>query len=243
CCLIVCSPTGVAITSAGTKKCDLFLADVNTQLKSRNVRTDIKVDINFNIIHYVYKLFTTVIVNKPVPRLKAIFGFRYAGISSSIGLTANPIVNFSGVLGTNVLALGTDISFDTKTKNFTKCNARLSFTNADLIASLALHVVMNEKGNSINASYYHIVNPSTNTVVGVEVTHSFSTNVNTITVGTQHALDPLTTTKARVNHAGKASTLIQHKWRPKSLFTISREVDTKSLDKSPKVGLALALKP
>ncbi|XP_040944889.1 mitochondrial outer membrane protein porin of 34 kDa-like [Gossypium hirsutum] len=49
CCLIVCSPTGVAITSAGTKKCDLFLADVNTQLKSRNVRTDIKVDINFNI--------------------------------------------------------------------------------------------------------------------------------------------------------------------------------------------------
>ncbi|MBA0660912.1 hypothetical protein Goklo_012853, partial [Gossypium klotzschianum] len=167
----------------------------------------------------------------------------YAGISSSIGLTANPIVNFSGVLGTNVLALGTDISFDTKTKNFNKCNVRLSFTNADLITSLALHVVMNEKGNSINASYYHIVNPSTNTVVGVEVTHSFSTNVNTITVGTQHALDPLTTIKARVNHAGKASTLIQHKWRPKSLFTISREVDTKSIDKSPKVRLALALKP
>ncbi|PPD80062.1 hypothetical protein GOBAR_DD23012 [Gossypium barbadense] len=184
-----------AITSAGTKKCDLFLADVNTQLKSRNVTTDIKVDIN-----------------------------------SNISTSSAPFV-------------GTDISFDTKTKNFTKCNARLSFTNADLIASLALHVVMNEKGNSINASYYHIVNPSTNTVVGVEVTHSFSTNVNAITVGTQHALDPLTTTKARVNHAGKASTLIQHKWRPKSLFTISREVDTKSLDKSPKVGLALALKP
>nr|KJB11403.1 hypothetical protein B456_001G256800 [Gossypium raimondii] len=245
--LTTSSPTGVAITSAGTKKGDLFLADVNTQLKSRNVTTDIKVDTSSN-------LFTTITVDEPAPGLKAIFGFRvpdqrsgkielqylheYAGISSSIGLTANPIVNFSGVLGTNVLALGTDISFDTKTGNFTKCNAGFSFTNADLIASLALYV-----GDSVNASYYHIVNLSTNTVVGAEVTHSFSTNVNTITVGTQHALDPSTTIKARVNNAGKASALIQHEWRPKSLFTISGEVDTKSIDKSPKVGLALALKP
>ncbi|PPD95540.1 hypothetical protein GOBAR_DD07433 [Gossypium barbadense] len=263
--LTTSSPTGVSITSAGTKKGDLFLADVNTQLKSRNVTTDIKVDTSSNAtflkigcctkVIYVYQLFTTITVDEPAPGLKAIFGFRvpdqrsgkielqylheYAGISSSIGLTANPIVNFSGVLGTNVLALGTDISFDTKTGNFTKCNAGFSFTNADLIASLAL----NEKGDSVNASYYHIVNPSTNTVVGAEVTHSFSTNVNTITVGTQHALDPSTTIKARVNNAGKVSALIQHEWRPKSLFTISGEVDTKSIDKSPKVGLALALKP
>ncbi|MBA0731485.1 hypothetical protein Golax_020426 [Gossypium laxum] len=266
--LTTSSPTGVAITSSGTKKGDLFLADVNTQLKSRNVTTDIKVDTSSNAStsSFMYKfeflveisllpLFTTITVDEPAPGLKAIFGFRvpdqrsgkielqylheYAGISSSIGLTANPIVNFSGVLGTNVLALGTDISFDTKTGNFTKCNAGFSFTNADLIASLAL----NEKGDSVNASYYHIVNPSTNTAVGAEVTHSFSTNVNTITVGTQHALDPSTTIKARVNNAGKASALIQHEWRPKSLFTISGEVDTKSIDKSPKVGLALALKP
>ncbi|KAA3459355.1 mitochondrial outer membrane protein porin of 34 kDa-like [Gossypium australe] len=263
--LTTSSPTGVAITSVGTKKGDLFLADVNTQLKSRNVTTDIKVDTSSNAtflkivcctkVIYVYQLFTTITVDEPAPGLKAIFGFRvpdqrsgkielqylheYAAISSSIGLTANPIVNFSGVLGTNVLALGTDISFDTKTGNFTKCNAGFSFTNADLIASLAL----NEKGDSVSASYYHIVNPSTNTAVGAEVTHSFSTNVNTITVGTQHALDPLTTIKARVNNAGKASALIQHEWRPKSLFTISGEVDTKSIDKSPKVGLALALKP
>ncbi|KAB2090088.1 hypothetical protein ES319_A03G103100v1 [Gossypium barbadense] len=255
CCLIVYSPSCKAITSTRMKKCDLFLADVNTQLKSRNVTTDIKVD----TISNVYQLFTTITVNEPTPRLKAIFGFRvvdqrssnvqnfvsyeYVGISSSIGLTANLIVNFSGVLGTNVLALRIDTSFDTKIGNFTKCNAGLSFTNADLIACLALHVVMNKKGDSVNASYYHIVNPSTNIVVGAEVTHSFSTNVNTITVGTQHALDPLTTIKAQANNAGKASVLIQHEWRPKSFFTISREVDTESIDKSPNVGLALALKP
>lgn len=46
-----------------------------------------------------------------------------------------------------------------------------------------------------------------------------------------------------MTNAGKVSALIQHEWRPRSLFTISGEVDTKSIDKSAKVGLALALKP
>lgn len=101
----------------------------------------------------------------------------------------------------------------------------------------------NDKGNSLNASYYHMVNPFTNTAVGAEVTHNLSTKENTLTLGTQHALDPLTSVKARVNNSGKASALIQHEWRPKSLFTISGEVDTKSIDKSAKVGVALALKP
>jgi len=60
----------------------------------------------------------------------------YAGISTGIGLTANPIVNFSGVVGNDTLALGTDLSFDTASGNFTKCNAGLSFIKSDLIASL-----------------------------------------------------------------------------------------------------------
>lgn len=242
------SPTGVAITSTGTKKGDLFLADVNTQLKNKNVTTDIKVDTNSN-------LFTTITVDEPAPGLKTILSFRlpdqrsgklelqylhdYAGINSSIGLTANPIVNFSGTLGTNVVAIGTDLSFDSKTGNFTKCNAGLSFSNADLIASLTL----NDKGDALSASYYHTVNSLTNTAVGGEVSHSFSTNENTLTFGAQHALDPLTTVKARVNNLGKASALIQHEWRPKSFFTVSGDVDYKAIDKSAKFGLALALKP
>ncbi|XAR51774.1 hypothetical protein NMG60_11006506 [Bertholletia excelsa] len=242
------SPTGVAITSTGTKKGELFLADVNTQLKNRNITTDIKVDTNSN-------LFTTVTLDEPAYGLKTILSFKvpdqrsgklevqylhdYAGVSTSIGLTPSPVVNCSGVLGTNLVALGTDVSFDTKTGNFTKCNAGLSFANADFVASLAL----NDKGETLNASYYHAVSPLTNTAVGAEVTHSFSTNANTITFGTQHLLDPLTMVKARVNNLGKASALIQHEWRPRSLITVSGEVDTKAVDKSARFGLALALKP
>ena len=62
----------------------------------------------------------------------------YAGISSSVGLTANPIINFSGVLGTNVVSVGADLSFDSKTGTFTKVNGGLNFSNTDLIASLTV---------------------------------------------------------------------------------------------------------
>ncbi|TYG96533.1 hypothetical protein ES288_A11G358000v1 [Gossypium darwinii] len=47
--LTTSSLTGVAITPARTKKGDLFLTDVNSQLKSKNVTTDIKVDTSSNL--------------------------------------------------------------------------------------------------------------------------------------------------------------------------------------------------
>ncbi|PWA78526.1 Eukaryotic porin/Tom40 [Artemisia annua] len=239
---------GVAITSSGAKKGEAFLADVNTKLINKNITTDIKVDTNS-------KLYTTITVDEAAPGLKTILSFvapdqrsgkvelQYfhdnAGISTSIGLTASPIVNFSGVAGNNTVALGTDVSFDTASGNLIKYNAGLSFSTTDLIASL----ILSDKLDTVTASYYHTVSPLTNTAVGAELTHGFSSNENTLTIGTQHSLDPLTTVKARVNNAGIASALLQHEWRPKSLFTISGEVDTKAIDKSAKVGLALALKP
>jgi voltage-dependent anion channel protein 2 len=242
------SSTGVAIASSATKKGDLFLADVNTTLKNKNITADLKVDTGST-------LFTTITVDEPAPGLKSILSFKLpdqnsgklelqylhdlAGVSASVGLTANPVVNFSGVIGTTVAALGTDLSFDTKSGNFTKCNAAFTFRTMDLVTALTL----DGKGDMLTASYYHTVIPETSTAVGGEITHSFSTNQKTITLGTQHALDQLTMVKARVNNAGKASALIQHEWRPKSLFTLSAEMDTKSIDKSAKFGLALALKP
>ncbi|KAL4586854.1 hypothetical protein LXL04_011499 [Taraxacum kok-saghyz] len=239
---------GVSITSSGSKKGDFFLADVNTKLINKNITTDVKVDTNS-------KVFTTITIDEPAPGLKTIFSFvvpdqksgkvelqylhENAGISTSIGLTASPIVNFSGVAGNNTVALGTDISFDTASGNFTKYNAGISFTTSDLIASLSV----NDKGDTLTASYYHTVSPLTNTAVGAELTHGFTSNENSLTIGTQHSLDPLTSVKARVNNFGIASALLQHEWRPKSVFTISGEVDTRAIEKSAKVGLALALKP
>ena len=64
----------------------------------------------------------------------------YTGINASIGLTANPVVNLSGAVGSKTLSVGADVAFDTATGKFIKYNAGLSITNADLIAALTLLV-------------------------------------------------------------------------------------------------------
>ncbi|OAY65386.1 mitochondrial outer membrane protein porin 1-like [Ananas comosus] len=241
--------TGVAITASGTKKNDFIFGEIQSQLKNKNITVDVKANSDSSL------LATVTIDELATPGLKSIFSFvvpdqrsgkvelqylhDYAGVNASIGLTANPIVNLSSVVGSKAFAVGADVSFDTASGNFTKYNAGLSLTKEDLIAALTL----NNKGDSLSASYYHLVTPLSSTAVGAELTHSFSTNENTLTFGTQHMLDPLTTVKARFNNFGKASALIQHEWRPKSFFTVSAEVDTKAIEKSSKVGLSLVLKP
>lgn len=247
---------GLAITPSATKKGESLLADVNAQWKNNNITTDLKLDINSTgCCQMPGFLCSTITIDELAPGLKTILSFgtpdrrsgkvevqyfhEHAGISTSIGLAATPLVSFSGVAGSNTVALGTDISFDTASGNFTKYNAALNFSSGDLIASFAL----NDKFDTLTASYMHTVNPLTNTAVGAELSHCFSSSENTLTIGTQHALDPLTSVKARVNNNGIASALIQHAWRPKSLVTISGEVDTRAIEKSAKVGIALALKP
>ncbi|XP_039118570.1 mitochondrial outer membrane porin-like [Dioscorea cayenensis subsp. rotundata] len=247
--LTTCTPNGFAITASGTKKSDLIFGEIQTQLKNKYVTVDVKANSDSSLL-------TTVTANDvATPGLKTICSFvvpdqksgkaelqylhDYAGVNAAIGLTRNPLLNLSGVIGTNTFATGVDVAFDTATGNFTKYNSAVSFTNVDLIASIAL----NNNGDSLTASYYHLINPLLSTAVGGEITHSFSSNENTMTFGTQHALDPQTIVKARINNYGKASALIQHEWRPKSLITLSGEVDTKSIEKGSKVGLSLVLKP
>ena len=95
-------------------------------------------------------------------------------------MTANPFVNFSGMVGDSCVFVGTDLSFNTTSGNFTTLNTGSNFTHFDLIASLTL----NDKGDTLNASYYHIVSPLINTTIGAEQTHSFSSDKNAFTVGT-----------------------------------------------------------
>ncbi|KAI5019426.1 hypothetical protein ZWY2020_044314 [Hordeum vulgare] len=143
----------------------------------------------------------------------------HLGINGSVGLNPNPLLNISGVIGTKALAFGLDVAFDTASGDFTKYNARVSHTNQDLTASLMLSPLW-----------------------GAEIATT-SSNENTITIGTQHELDPLTTLKGRYNNFAIVSALIQHAWRPMSLITFSTEVDTKAIEKSPKFGLVLSPKP
>ncbi|KAK1359537.1 Mitochondrial outer membrane protein porin of 34 kDa [Heracleum sosnowskyi] len=260
------APPGLAITSS--MKNGVYMSTISTQLKERNVTADI----NFKLGKHP-NIFTNIVLDQRhlLPGLKAIcnfnafepksqmIGLHYLhdcagkpGINANIiGLTRTPILNFSGLLGHNTAALGTNVSFDTKTGKFATCSAMISFGYAGLIASFNL----NDKGNTLNASYYHKVrgklSKETNifqralatlsiTAVGAEATHKFSTTVNTITIGMQFGLGRLTTLKARVKHTGMASVVMQTKWNRKSLITTSAEVDIKALNKTPKLGLAFS---
>ena len=100
-----------------------------------------------------------------------------------------------------------------------------------------------DKGETLKASYVHVVNPITGAAVAAEIVHRFNTYENTFTIGSCHSLDPLTTLKTRFNNSGKAAVVCQHEWRPKSLITLSAEYDPKAISAPSRVGLALALKP
>lgn len=103
--------------------------------------------------------------------------------------------------------------------------------------------VRGEKGDTIGASYVHHLDQMKRSAAVGEITRRFSTNENTFTVGGSYLVDPLTLVKAKLNNHGKLGALLQHEVIPKSVLTLSGEFDTKALDKTPRFGLALALKP
>lgn len=98
-------------------------------------------------------------------------------------------------------------------------------------------------GQTVKASYVHTVNQSTRTEVAAEMIHRLSSFDNSFTIGSSHGIDPFTTLKTRFSNNGKVGLLCQREWRPKSLITFSAEYDSKTTNASPRLGLALALKP
>ncbi|XP_061338888.1 mitochondrial outer membrane protein porin 2 isoform X2 [Gastrolobium bilobum] len=129
--------------------------------------------------------------------------------------------------------------YDTTSGGFTKYTAGISVSKPDSSAS----IILGDKGDSIKASYLHHLDQFKKSAAVAEITRRFSTNENTFTVGGSFAIDHLTQVKARLNNHGKLGALLQHEVIPKSVLTISGEVDTKALDKNPRFGLAIALKP
>lgn len=100
-----------------------------------------------------------------------------------------------------------------------------------------------DKGDSVKVSYLQYLDQSNRRAVVGEISRRFSTNENTLTVGCSFQVDPHTLVKAKLNNHGNLGALLQHELRPKSFLTISGAFDTKALERNPKFGLSLALKP
>ncbi|KAI9192873.1 hypothetical protein LWI28_028789 [Acer negundo] len=240
------SATGLGLTVTGFKKDQIFNGDINSVYKGENTIVDVKVDTYSNVS-------TKVTLIDILPSTKAALSFRipdhksgkldvqylhhHAAIDSSIGLNPTPLLELSAAIGSKDLSLGGEVGFDTASSSFIKYNAGIGLNRPDFSAALLLM----DKGQALKASYVHAVNPFTS--VAAEMTHRFSTYENSFTIGSSHAVDPFTVVKTRLSDGGKVAMLCQREWRPKSLVTFSAEYDTKTTNATPKLGLAIALKP
>lgn len=244
--LSVPSSAGVGLTATGVKKDQIFIGDISTQYRSGNTTVDVKVDTYSNVA-------TKVTVEEALPGIKTALSFNipdnksgkldvhyrnyHAAVNSSIGLNPTPVLDLNAAIGNKDISLGGEGSFDTASASFTKYNAGISLNKPDFSAAL----ILMDKGQTLKASYFHTVNPST--AVAAEMTHRFSSYENSFMIGSAHIVDPITSVKTRFSDNGKVGMLYQKEWRPKSLVTFSAEYDTKATNAASKFGLALALKP
>lgn len=243
------SHTGVVLTSTAVKKGGLLNGDVAAQYKYKNTLIDVKFDTESNIA-------TTLTFSDIVPstktvvacklpdynsgRLEVQYFHRHATFTSAVALNKEkPAVDLSATLGTPTFAFGAEAGYETALGKLTKYTAGLSVTRPDSCAS----VLLGDKGDSIKASYVHHLDQVKKSAVVGEISRKLSTNENTFTVGGVYAVDNITVLKAKLNNHGKLFALLQHEVIPKSLLTIASEFDTKALDRTPKLGLSLALKP
>ncbi|KAF8410221.1 hypothetical protein HHK36_002744 [Tetracentron sinense] len=242
------SDAGVALTSTAVKKGGLSTGDVAAQYKYKNTLIDVKVDTESNIS-------TTLTVLEILPSTKTIASFKlpnynsgklevqyfhdHATFTTAVALNKYPAVDLSATMGTPSIVFGAEASYETTSGSFIKYNAGFSVTKPDSSAS----IILADKGDTIRASYVHHLDQLKRSSAVGEITRRFSTNENTFTVGGSCAVDPLTVVKAKLNNHGKLGALLQHELKPKSVLTISGEFDTKALEKHPRFGLVLALKP
>ncbi|GKV20070.1 hypothetical protein SLEP1_g30242 [Rubroshorea leprosula] len=242
------SYSGVALVSNVVEKGGLSSGDVAAQYKQKNATFDVKLDTESNIM-------TTLTVTDVLPSSKAIASIKlpdynsgklevqyfheHATFTTAVGLKILPAVDFSATIGTPAIAFGVEASYLTASGEFSKYNAGVSVTNPDRNVS----AILADKGDSLRVSYLHHVDHLNRGAVVGEIARKFSTNENTLTVGCSYIVDPHTLVKAKLNNHGNLGTLIQHELRPKSYLTISGAFDTKALEKTPKFGLTLSLKP
>ncbi|CAI0430466.1 unnamed protein product, partial [Linum tenue] len=242
-------PVGVALTSTASNKGGLSTGDIGVVHKYKNHIFDVKVDTLSNIA-------TTLTFSDILPSTKAVVSFKlpdynsgklevlyshhHATFTSAVALhQQSPAVDVSVTVGTTGIAFGAEAGYNTTSGSFTKYTAGISITKPDAYAS----VILGDKGDTITASYTHHLDESKRSAAVGEIMRRFSTNENTFTVGGSHAIDHLTLIKGKLNNHGKLAALLQHEVIPKSLMTISGEIDTKALEKHPKFGVAIALRP
>ncbi|XP_075498614.1 mitochondrial outer membrane protein porin 2 [Primulina tabacum] len=243
-----CTESGVALITSTVNKGGYSSGDVAAQYKYNNIFADVKVDTESNIAatltfsDIVPSSRTIAILKYPnyeSGKLEIQYFHPHASLTAAVGMNQTPPIDVSLTLGTPMVALGAEAGYDTTSGNLTKYTAGISLNKPDSCAS----ILLSDKGDTIKASYVHYIDQLKKSAAVGEIARKFSTNENTFAFGGSYAIDRLTLLKMKFNNHGKLGTVLQHEFIRKSLVTVSSEFDTKSLDRTPRFGLSLALKP
>ncbi|KAL0325402.1 UNVERIFIED_CONTAM: Mitochondrial outer membrane protein porin 2 [Sesamum radiatum] len=242
------SDTGLVLGSTLVKKGGLSSGDVAAQYKFKNATVDIKFDTESNIS-------TTLTVADILPSSKTIASWKlpdynsgkieiqyfheHSSLTAAVGLNKSPALDVSATIGTPCVAFGTEASYLVSSGTFMKYNAGFSLKTPNVCASAILF----DKGDAVRVSFLHHLDQLKRGLAVGEITRKFSTNENTLTVGCSYVIDPHTTVKAKLNNHGNLGALVQHELKPNSILTVSGSFDTLAMEKTPRFGLALSLKP
>ncbi|XP_061355689.1 mitochondrial outer membrane protein porin 2-like [Gastrolobium bilobum] len=242
------SDTGLDLNSTLVKSRGLSSGDVAAEFKYKNKTVHVKVDTESNVL-------TTFTIPDVVPSTKSIASIRlpdynsgkfevqylhdHVAFTTAVGLNRSPAIDFSATIGTPSIAFGAETSFSTSIRKFTKYNAGVCLKMPSSNAS----VILADKGDSMKVSYLHELDRLNGGAAVGEISRRFSTNENTLTVGCSYVVDPQTVVKAKLNNHGNLGALLQHELTHKSFLTISGAFETQALEKSPKFGFSLLLKP
>ncbi|KAH6822119.1 voltage dependent anion channel 2 [Perilla frutescens var. hirtella] len=243
------SDTGLAIGSTLVKKGGLSSGDVAAKFAFRNgAAIDVKFDTESNIS-------TTLVLAHILPSSRTIASCKFpdynsgkievqyfhdhASLTTAVGLNKSPALDVSATIGTPSVAFGTEASYMVSSGNFAKYNAGFSLKTPTACVSAILF----DKGDAVRVSYLRYLDQLNKGAAVGEIARKFSTNENTLTVGCSYAVDLHTMVKAKLDNHGLLAALVQHELKPKSLLTISGSFDTLAMEKTPRFGLALSLKP
>ncbi|KAD5960954.1 hypothetical protein E3N88_12427 [Mikania micrantha] len=217
----------VAFRSTATSKDGVSTVDVGAIYRSKNSTIVAKIDAQSNVI-------LTFVLKKIAPLTNIVASFNLHDFESGKIATSSTFMDIAP--STKVIT-----SFHLPSFRSSKLKVQYFHHLATLTSTMALN-----EAPTIGASAT-IGTPTfamgAKTAAAVEITRRLSANETEFVVGGCYVFDNQTSVKAKLDSCGKLGAVLQLKIIPKLLVSLSSELDTEALHKTPKFGFAFALKP
>ncbi|XP_061951575.1 mitochondrial outer membrane protein porin 2-like [Populus nigra] len=246
------SDIGLTLTPYAARRKKLSKAGVTAEYNLEDTHATIKVDVNPEL-----PISTTLTMSRTWPFMKNTVLVKFpdynsrefqilhevqyfhkrAALAMTLPLLRSPLIQLTATVGTAHLAFGMETVYNTSSRQFLMFDAGISMTSLNCEGS----IILENKGDSLRASYIHYFDHERKVAAVAVIGRTLSRKENAFAVGASWIMDDLTTIKARFDSHGKLVTVLHHKIKPKSYFTISGEFEPKALDKTPEIRLGLSL--